>query len=261
MKYISSYITDRGLIKKVNQDSLLIKEAVFRDNHILFAAVCDGMGGLSDGEIASGSVIHELSAWFENELPQYISNSDSILKIRKSVDLLLHNINNRINTYGTKNNKQLGTTLTAVLMMSIPGKMLICHVGDSRVYRITDDDTTILTHDHSVVENDVRNGKITIEQAKTDSRQNKLTKCIGSGLTGTAYDYIVRDIERDAVFMICSDGFRRKIDIDEISQNLSPSVITDDMIIHEKLGELLDKNLSRGETDNISALAVKVSDE
>ncbi|MDO5561074.1 MAG: protein phosphatase 2C domain-containing protein [Oscillospiraceae bacterium] len=260
MDFTTAYISGKGTEKSVNQDSLLIKEAVLNDEKILFAAVCDGMGGLSDGELASSSVINMLSDWFEDELPEYVCSSDSILRIRKSFDIMLHRINDRINDYSAKNYKQLGTTMTAVLMMTSVRKMLICHVGDSRVYKITDRELCILTHDHSVVARDVRDGKITPEQARSDPRQNMLTKCIGSGLSCISYDYMVYDLEKNITYMLCTDGLRKKLKDDEILHELSPCVLNGSCSAQSALEKLLELVIKRGETDDISALTICLSD-
>ena len=69
MKYLVTADTDIGITKKTNQDSLLIKHGSYEDGELLLAVVCDGMGGLAKGEVASASVITAFAKWFDNELP------------------------------------------------------------------------------------------------------------------------------------------------------------------------------------------------
>ena len=69
MKLLSAACSDRGIKKKINQDSLLVRSAMTKEGEILLAAVCDGMGGLEKGEVASGEVIRALARWFEETLP------------------------------------------------------------------------------------------------------------------------------------------------------------------------------------------------
>ncbi|MFR0666029.1 MAG: PP2C family protein-serine/threonine phosphatase [Faecalimonas umbilicata] len=73
MKLLSAACSDRGIKKKINQDSLLVRSAMTKEGEILLAAVCDGMGGLEKGEVASGEVIRALVRWFEETLPLLLS--------------------------------------------------------------------------------------------------------------------------------------------------------------------------------------------
>ena len=73
MKLLSAACSDRGIKKKINQDSLLVRSAMTKEGEILLAAVCDGMGGLEKGEVASGEVIRALARWFEETLPLLLS--------------------------------------------------------------------------------------------------------------------------------------------------------------------------------------------
>lgn len=73
MKLLSAVCSDRGIKKKINQDSLLVRSAMTKEGEILLAAVCDGMGGLEKGEVASGEVIRALARWFEETLPLLLS--------------------------------------------------------------------------------------------------------------------------------------------------------------------------------------------
>ena len=76
MRYIAVAETDIGIDKKINQDSILIKHAQCKNNEVLMAIVCDGMGGLSKGEIASATVVREFDKWFSKELLPELKNID-----------------------------------------------------------------------------------------------------------------------------------------------------------------------------------------
>ena len=75
MNYQIAIHTDVGIKKETNQDSLLVKQAVTEKGNIILAVVCDGMGGLEKGEVASATVINAFSVWFENELPTILSKN------------------------------------------------------------------------------------------------------------------------------------------------------------------------------------------
>lgn len=250
-----SYFTTEG-VKKINQDALLIKRAAFRGEEILFAVVCDGIGGLTGGENASSFVISGVSAWFENDYAALIKSGKSILDVRSSLDACLHRLNDDINS-AAEDGMDMGTTYTSILIDPVMNKLLVAHVGDTRLYKLTDTAAEVITSDHSVVADEVRRGIITEEQAKFDSRQNQITNCIGAGETDRMYDYIVLEPETDCTYMLCSDGFRKMISKEEMYTRLGPSAAVDDKAIRENLSELVSLDLERNENDNITALAVR----
>ena len=104
MNYISAYCTDTGAIKRINQDSLCIKSAAMNGNEYILVAVCDGLGGLSDGETASAFVICTLSEWFEKKLPEMLKERKNILHIRHDLDDTLRDASDRLNAYATRFN-------------------------------------------------------------------------------------------------------------------------------------------------------------
>lgn len=261
MNYISGYCTDAGAIKRINQDALCLKSAVYNGAEIILAAVCDGLGGLSDGEAASSYVISALSSWFEQSLYIHMQQKKSILDIRQDLDSMLHGCVKSLNRYSDVTGKKLGTTMTCILYLEKFSRIITAHIGDTRIYRITNDNTEILTADHSIVYNEVKSGLIDEKTADGDPRQNQLTKCIGAGLENVSFDYSINAAEKNAVYLICSDGFRKKITKEEISLHLLPSEITDDMAAETRLRELTDLCLKRNETDNISSVIIKIQEK
>ena len=252
-----TYVTTKGM-RKTNQDALLIQKAAFCGREILFAAVCDGMGGLSCGEHASAYTVSEAAAWFSAEFPA-LADAD-VLDIRVSLDDFLHRINDDINTAG-ETLGDMGTTYTSLLLDPEKNYLLAAHVGDTRLYRITDSGSEVLTTDHSVIAEELRRGLLTEEKARTDTRQNQITNCIGAGETDRSYDYIILEPESDCTYLLCSDGFRKLISEDEIRQALAPSKNPDANALQKHLKELTDLNLERRESDNITAVAVKYTKE
>ena len=258
MDYIFSYSTTEGAVRKVNQDSLFIMTAEYKKEKIFFAAVCDGVGGMSAGETASGFVCRKMTDWFSSDFADMMRNSSSVLDIRASLDEMLHELNERMNSYSERKGISMGTTVTAMLIIPQLARMLTAHAGDSRLYKITDSAIEVLTADHSIVGQDVRNGKITEEMAENDPRQNQLTNCIGAGLTDTSYDYSIEEYDGNECYMLCSDGFRKKITKDEIIEYLCPSANSSEKEMSEHLNALAEKDMKCGEKDNITALLVRL---
>ena len=256
--FVYSYATTAGIVKKINQDSLMIKVARYENSDILFAAVCDGIGGLTGGENASSFAVSSVSEWFETVYPELLRQNCGILEARESLDRCLHRINDRINAH-SDNSGSMGTTFTSVLIDPRTDAVMAAHVGDTRLYKIYEDRIITVTSDHSIVAEEVRRGLISEEDARFDPRQNQITNCIGAGETGRMYDFILQKPEEDCLYMICSDGFRKMVSSKEIHKRLLPSANTDKDKLKSNLEFLMKLNMKRRETDNISALAVRYS--
>lgn len=253
MHFIVTADTDIGISKETNQDSLLIKHALVDDKEILLAVICDGMGGLCKGELASATVIRAFSKWFDEELPYELENPDMDV-IGGKWSLLLKELNIRISEYSAANHiKGIGTTFSGILFVN--DKYVIGHVGDTRIYRI---DTSLeqLTTDHTFVAREVRRGAMTAEQARVDKRRNLLLQCIGA--SKVVEPEIICGNTRQVVYMICSDGFRHEISEREICELLNPIKLKNKQIMYNNAECLIEKVKSREERDNISVLLVKV---
>ncbi|MDE6036192.1 MAG: protein phosphatase 2C domain-containing protein [Ruminococcus sp.] len=261
MNFLCSYVTDKGRVKNINQDSLCIKEAVCeKHGKILMAAVCDGMGGFSAGEIASGSVIKALSDWFEMKLPLLILSKDNFLNdIEKEWHELASEYDYKTINYGLKNNFKLGTTATVILFTEKYGG-IIMQIGDSRAYQICADDIKVMTWDQSKVGELMKAGKITEEEANNHNQRNILTQCIGGSRIGVKPDFYYFQIKNNCNYMLCSDGFRRVISKSEIYNYLNPVNTPSENAIEKNLKDLLKLNMDRKETDNITALVIKTID-
>lgn len=253
MRFIVTADTDIGISKETNQDSLLIKHALVDDKEILLAVICDGMGGLCKGELASATVIRAFSKWFDEELPYELENPDMDV-IGGKWSLLLKELNTRISEYSTANHiKGIGTTFSGILF--VDDKYVIGHVGDTRIYRI---DTSLeqLTTDHTFVAREVKRGTMTLEQARYDRRRNLLLQCVGASKV-VEPEIICGKIQK-GVYMLCSDGFRHEISEREICELLNPMKLKNKQIMHNHAEYLIEKVKSRDERDNISVLLVKV---
>lgn len=259
MKYIIASHTDVGIQKKTNQDSYCVKEAITNKGTVMMAVLCDGMGGLAKGEVASASIINKFSDWFENELPGILSLKNPLDEVRYSWDRIIKERNQAIASYGKSVNIQLGSTITAMLVIE-DNKYLIAHVGDSRAYKITRKGVSILTEDQTLVAREVKLGRLTPEQAKTDSRRNVLLQCVGaSRVVEPAYYGGV--VAPDECYMLCSDGFRHVITNEEIYNSFVPHNNATMQQMREHIIELIDLNKFRHENDNITSILIKTEQE
>ena len=251
MRYEAIAESDKGIVKETNQDSVLIKHGMYKEREILMAIVCDGMGGLSSGEIASATVVKKFADWFDNELPRELEKLDMSV-IGGKWELLLKNLNRYIGEYGIKNGERLGTTFTGVLF--VDGEYVAAHVGDSRLYYI-DSDINQLTEDQTFIAREIKKGTMTLEQARTDKRRNMLLQCVGA--SEVVEPEIFNGKTQKGIYMICSDGFRHEISEKEILENLKPAKLKNKDKMKSAARYLIDLNMKRQEKDNISVLIIK----
>ena len=254
MEYTAAYHTDVGITKKTNQDSLAVKIVDTPEGQVAFAIVCDGMGGLAKGELASKEVIEAFCAWFDEEFLENIltGSFDEGVLIEQWNDIIQKQ-NRRLAMYGEKNKLQLGTTISAILMLR--NEYYIVHVGDSRVYHLTDR-LIQLTKDQTLIQREMDAGRLTPEQARTDPRRSILLQCVGASPV-VEPEFTKGDIEKDTVYMICSDGFRHQISEDEIMQKLGPDAAESEDQMKMGCAFLTELVKERRETDNITVLCVK----
>lgn len=253
MNYLLTCCTDTGLRKATNQDSLLVKRAVCNGEQIVLTVMCDGMGGLAKGELASASLVRAFSEWFEQDLPQILISDELELAILSSWDQLIKEMNGRIGDYGRSHGLKLGTTLTAMLF--IGAFYYIAHVGDSRAYELTDK-IYQLTKDQTLVQREVEQRIITPAQAEQDPRRSVLLQCIGT-LDDVRPVYMKGTTAKDAVYLLCCDGFRHVISGKEIYQALKPEKAVDESMMEQCCKRLIELNMERGEQDNISVIAIR----
>lgn len=253
MKFTSAVHSDVGIRKKTNQDSLCLKIAQIPGGEVALALVCDGMGGLKKGELASATIVRAFSEWFENDLPLILNEGYSNAKVKEQWEKIIQEQNEIINEYGQNNNLQLGTTLTALLICG--EDLLIVQVGDSRVYRITDK-ILLLTEDQTVAQRDIKLGLLKPEDVGKDTRQNVLLQCIGASNV-LVPEYVEGKASSGECYLLCSDGFRHEISSDEILGVLSSDLMTNEAIMKKSIIDLIELNKQRQEKDNITAMLLK----
>ena len=251
INFIVSYNTDKGIRKLTNQDALLMKVNNTTNGRVGLFVVCDGMGGLEQGELASATVIRGLDKWYEEEFEGLLKIGAE--EVRKSLVEKVYELNSLLLNYSLENNIKLGTTLTAMLI--IYDNVTIFQVGDSRVYKFKDN-IEILTKDQTFVAREVERGNITLEEAKRHPRRNVLLQCVGA--SEQVYPEMFYGVpKKDALYMICSDGFRHEITSGEINSELTPDKLCNYDSMLKRSKKLIELNKSRGETDNITIAMIR----
>lgn len=254
MKYIAAYHTDVGIAKKTNQDSMALKIVETKKGTVAFGIICDGMGGLSKGELASKEVITAYCDWFDTTLIDDIeAGTFSWQRLMGQWNEIAQAQNERLGEYGSLNGIQLGTTLSAILMYE--NEYYIIHVGDSRIY-LMNDRTTQLTHDQTFVAREVAAGRMTPAQAKVDSRRSVLLQCIGASPV-VEPEFLTGTVHKNEVYLLCSDGFRHQITDEEMINKIGPSSEADEEKMKFGCMYLTELVKSRRESDNITVVLIR----
>lgn len=269
LHYTVAAQTDIGVSRDVNQDSLSVKVAGTPYGEVAFAVICDGMGGLNQGEVASALVVRAFENWFTKEFPDMLNKGMTAKDLHDIWNDLIMECNTQIMNYGNEQKKPMGTTLTAILFV---GEMYyICHVGDCRVYSLgcqPGREFVQLTTDHTFVQREVSLGHMTFEQAQNDMRRNVLLQCVGT-LPNIEPEFLSGEIEAGASYIVCSDGFRHELEPQEMYDYCYAALngivwrVADreenTQMMKRQLRQLIDLDIERGERDNISAILIKTA--
>ena len=253
MEIITAYNTDAGLVKSMNQDSLSVKVVNSPHGKIVFALVCDGMGGLEHGELASKETILAMNRWFTGPFAGLVAEdhvTENIIYEQWKEEVT--QVNERLLVYAEAQGISMGTTLTALLLYR--GHYYFCHVGDSRIYKVADRMVQV-TSDHTLVATEVELGYLTKEQALADPRRSVLLQCVGSServepQLGQGY------IPDNVTFILSSDGFVHVLKEEEMYQYFEPGHIHDKEQLMEICKEATQAVLERGERDNVTVIAI-----
>lgn len=253
MDFLMTGVTDIGTGRRINQDSYCYYSANTPYGTIAFAIVCDGMGGLKKGEVASAAVVSRFAKWFEHSMPSDISEdtTKALHKIRLAWKRLILTANADIMTYGDARHFQLGSTATAMMILW-DGSYLIAHVGDTRAYEISSLQTSVLTEDQTYVAQEIKKGNMTMEQAKNNSLKNALLQCVGAGVT-VKPEFYVGTAKKNTCYLLCSDGFWHELSTEELYQACAAEQNRDVREATQHLHQLVEMVKTRGERDNITA--------
>ena len=258
MDFILSAYTDAGISRANNQDSLCVRRATLSSGgEIMMAAVCDGMGGLKKGELASAATVESFGKWFDDTMPQLPHLcAEDFHEIRRQWEKLIRNIHNRLSAYGRRTGTRLGTTLSALLAYN--DRYLSATVGDSRIYEVNDE-VRQLTRDQSLVELEIEAGRITEDEARHHPQRNILLQCIGDD-PPVVPAFTEGRLLGGAIYLICSDGFVHEVPKAELAEKMDPLCLHTKEKISEAIVSLVEVCKERGEQDNITVVAFKAAE-
>lgn len=237
--------TDTGRARNNNEDSVAVDEAS------ALVVLADGMGGYNAGEVASGMATSfikaELGRWL-----QEASSTASDTDVRRAMDICVDNANRAIFNAANSNPQYAGMGTTLVVGVFRDGRLLMGHVGDSRGYRLRAGRLTQITHDHSLLQEQIDAGLITAEQAAFSANKNLVTRAVGVEDT-VLLETHMHDLMPGDIYLLCSDGLSDMLDDESIAQLLQSCDSLD-----EAGGALIDAANDAGGKDNISVILARV---
>lgn len=233
---MASAISDRGRKRTSNEDSY-----GFSVEHGVYV-VCDGMGGAAAGEIASSLAV--------DEIMRLVAGSSS-KPARNEMESAIAAANHAIYSRAQRNHKLSGMGTTMVVLVAEERRVTAFNIGDSRCYRLRNRRLEQVTLDHSLVEEQVRLGRMTEAEAQRSPLRNVITRALGTQKEVTP-DIFELEADPGDLFLICSDGLTRELD-----DPLIESLLSIDLPLDELCERLVGAANKAGGHDNITCLLVR----
>jgi len=238
MTFKSSATTHVGMVRKVNQDSYAER------TDIGVWAVADGMGGHEAGEVASATVTDSIKT---------LQPAENIEEMVKAVEQSIMDANHELTEQASSYDSQRvpGSTIVVLIIKGNQGALV--WAGDSRIYRRRDNVVTLLTRDHSHVQDLVEQGVILESEAESHPMANVITRAVGIS-DPLELDSMWIDVREDDQYLLCSDGLSRLVTNEELGSMMA------NKDSEEVTQSLLHTALVRGARDNVTLICVKNCD-
>jgi len=258
VKFTAAAVTDRGRKRASNEDAFgySVEHGVY--------LVCDGMGGAAAGEIASSLAVEEVLKLVTERRDGGDSSGMTLPQIAEEAVIAA---NEAIHSRGQRNVRLsgMGTTLVG-LLAGLPDdvdpepRVWILNVGDSRCYRLRHGHIELRTQDHSLVEEQIRAGRMTRAEAARSPLRNVITRALGTQSSVTP-DLLEEEIEPGDLFLLCSDGLTRELADEKIESILNAGLKTPadgEAQLEQVCAKLVQVANKAGGSDNITCLIVRV---
>ncbi len=242
-------LTDVGRYRTHNEDALA------SDLSIGLLVLADGMGGYKAGEIASEIAVLTLMAEMSEAMHENEAQTKlQVSRVEESLTKAILRANHTI-FHISQNQPQcagMGTTLVSALFYD--NKLIVAHVGDSRLYRLRDGGLEQLTEDHSLLQEQINLGLISKEQARISEHKNLVTRAVGVDAL-VELDLSKYQVEIDDLYLLCSDGLTDMLEDEVIRQTLNQ----ESSDLQKKATDLINLANEAGGADNISVMLAKVN--
>ncbi len=242
-----------GIGKRKNQEDSIFPAINKADNNTNLFIVCDGVGGLNKGEIASNLACLEFSKNFQTTKDLKASARPLSVISEKQILQAFENTQNAFDKHIAENPETQGMATTLVAVHIHEQGLNVIHCGDSRFYHIRNDKILWQTDDHTIINELIKAGVMTEEEAK-DSRRNRISRAIqGNNIKKTKADiHFITDIQKDDYLFLCSDGVSDSITDTELCEILSAEETNQEKI--QTINTLCEANSA----DNYSAYLIQI---
>jgi len=240
VRYTAAALTDRGRKRPTNEDAF-----GFSVEHGVYV-VCDGMGGAAAGEIASSIAVDEMLRHLATRLEPGVALPELA---QKAVSAANHAVFARAQRNQRLNG--MGTTMVALLVDERHAWVL--NVGDSRAYRMREGRLEQVTLDHSLVEEQVRMGRMSHSEALRSPLRNVITRALGTQ-NGVTPDCFELEAKPGDVFILCSDGLTR-----ELSDEVIAAILKCNVALEDRCARLIEAAKKAGGHDNITCVLVQAT--
>jgi protein phosphatase len=239
VRYTAAAVSDRGRKRPSNEDAygFSVEAGVY--------VVCDGMGGAAAGEIASTIAVDEILRLLTDRSPE----SDAPLP--DAAQNAICAANEAIFSRAQRNHRLNGMGTTLVALATMEHHVWVLNVGDSRCYRLRNGGLVQLTRDHSLVEEQVRLGRMTPREALHSPLKNVITRALGTQSHVTP-DVFELEAEPGDLFLLCSDGLTR-----ELADSTIQTLLVGDLTLEALSARLVEAAKKAGGHDNITCLLVR----
>jgi protein phosphatase len=239
--YTAAALSDRGCKRPSNEDAF-----GFSVEHGVYL-VCDGMGGAAAGEVASSLAV--------DEVLRLLTNRDAQVEPQVAAEEAIHAANETIFSRAKKNASLSGMGTTLVGLVTDDRRAWVVNVGDSRCYRMRDAELQQITVDHSLVEEQVRMGRMTLEEAARSPFRNVITRALGTQSQITP-DVFALEAAAGDLFLLCTDGLTRELTDAQIATQLIADAPLDELCTR-----LVEEAKKAGGNDNITCIVVRARTE
>jgi len=240
VRYTAAALTDRGRKRPTNEDAF-----AFSVEHGVYV-VCDGMGGAAAGEIASSLAVDEM-------LRHLTSRREPGVSLPELAGKAICAANQAVFTRAQRNQRLSGMGTTMVALVAEERRAWVLNVGDSRCYRMRGGRLEQVTLDHSLVEEQVRMGRMSQSEALRSPLRNVITRALGTQHLVT-HDCFELEAEPGDVFMLCSDGLTR-----ELTDEVIASILECNVTLDERCQRLIVAAKKAGGHDNITCVLVQAT--
>ena len=240
--------TDPGLVREHNEDAVFVNPA--RGVVIL----ADGMGGYNAGEVASGMATSFLSSALETSFFEPVRGAaDGRPSASRCLEECIGQANTAIYNAALSEPQYSGMGTTLVMALFSDDRVAVAHIGDSRLYRLRDEQFTVVTHDHSLLQEQIDQGLITAEEARFAQHKNLVTRALGvePAVESEIHEY---DVLPGDLYLFCSDGLNDMLPDDEILLALQTLSVN----LELAADQLIQMANDNGGRDNVSVILVKV---